>query len=237
MYYIILVIITLYILEVIYELGHFIGAKLNKIKVEEFSIGIGPKIVSKQVKGTIFRFKLLPIGGYVKMSEESNSNEKENAFVNLSAIRKISIILGGVLLTLIIIFILNVASTYKVDNHSVLECVIFSFNKTIYSIGDTYRQFGRIATNDINLRTYISGLFEALAVPTGIVNTEINLLSSIGIILVCINLLPIPALTGGQFWLTLLQGVTKKSIPWKVKFLINIISLMVFAALIIFALI
>lgn len=266
MYYIILAIITLFILEIIYELGHLIGAKLNKVKVEEVSIGMGPKIASKQTKDTIYTFNLIPLGGYTKMPAEDDINESENSFANLSAIRKISIILGGVLLTLLIVFILNVASTYnneysvatinngslsqgldnsflqndkilKVENNSITECVKAGFNKTTYSIGDTYRQFGRIVRKDINLRTYISELFEASGVSTGIINTEINLLRYIGMILVCINILPIPALSGGQFLVTLLEGVTKKSISRKITFSINFISLIVITALIIFALI
>ena len=51
----------------IHELGHFLIAKLFKIKVNEFAIGFGPTIWSKKGKTTKYELKLFPIGGYVNL--------------------------------------------------------------------------------------------------------------------------------------------------------------------------
>jgi regulator of sigma E protease len=59
--------IVLGILVLIHELGHFIMAKLCRVKVEIFSIGFGPRIVGFRYGDTDYRISALPLGGYVKM--------------------------------------------------------------------------------------------------------------------------------------------------------------------------
>jgi len=64
---IVLFAIVLGIMVLIHELGHFIMAKLCKVKVEVFSIGFGPRIVGYRFGDTDYRISALPLGGYVKM--------------------------------------------------------------------------------------------------------------------------------------------------------------------------
>ncbi|MFZ5943670.1 MAG: RIP metalloprotease RseP [Bacillota bacterium] len=65
----------------VHEFGHFIIAKLVGIRVEEFSIGMGPKAFSFQKGETVYSIRILPIGGYVKMSGETGI-EEENEYLN-----------------------------------------------------------------------------------------------------------------------------------------------------------
>ena len=59
-----------------HELGHFVAAKLAGVFVEEFALGMGPKIYSLKKGETLYRINLLPIGGYVRMlGEEGDSND------------------------------------------------------------------------------------------------------------------------------------------------------------------
>ena len=58
-------------LVLIHEGGHFIVAKLCKVKVNEFAIGFGPVIAKKQTKETKYTFRLLPVGGYVSLEGET----------------------------------------------------------------------------------------------------------------------------------------------------------------------
>lgn len=51
----------------IHEGGHFIVAKLCKIRVNEFAIGFGPVIFKKQGKETLFQLRLIPLGGFCNM--------------------------------------------------------------------------------------------------------------------------------------------------------------------------
>ena len=56
-----------------HEFGHFIIARLNKIDVSVFSIGFGPKIFSfKDKRGTDWQFAIIPLGGFVKFSDDNN---------------------------------------------------------------------------------------------------------------------------------------------------------------------
>ncbi|MFM1514374.1 RIP metalloprotease RseP [Helcococcus ovis] len=79
----------------IHEGGHFTGAKLSGIKVNEFSIGMGPSIYSKQGKETLYSLRALPIGGYVMMEGEESDSEDERSYNNSKPWKKFITILAG----------------------------------------------------------------------------------------------------------------------------------------------
>src|SRR5256884_9895256 len=66
---------------ILHEFGPFIVAKLFKIRVETFSVGVGPRLFGRKYGGTDYRVSAIPLGGYVKMGgDESNAPiEGENA--------------------------------------------------------------------------------------------------------------------------------------------------------------
>ena len=63
-----------------HELGHFTLAKLNGIDVQEFAIGMGPTLFSKEYKGTVYAVHLLPIGGFCAMGEDDEETESPGNF-------------------------------------------------------------------------------------------------------------------------------------------------------------
>jgi len=63
--------LVLGIIIVIHELGHFLVAKLFKVKVETFSVGFGPRLVGFRYGETDYRISAFPLGGYVKMAGEN----------------------------------------------------------------------------------------------------------------------------------------------------------------------
>ncbi len=69
-------IVCLGILIFVHELGHFLFAKLFKVRVLKFSLGFGPKILSKTVGDTEYQLSALPLGGYVKMFGENPDEQK-----------------------------------------------------------------------------------------------------------------------------------------------------------------
>ena len=91
-----------------HELGHFLLARKNGVYVEEFSIGMGPTIVSKQGKETKYSIKLLPIGGACMMGEDDVENTDERSFNNKSVWARISVIAAGPIFNFILAFILSV---------------------------------------------------------------------------------------------------------------------------------
>src|SRR5256714_12105562 len=59
---------------VLHEFGHFLVAKLFKIRVETFSVGFGPRLIGRKWGTTDYRISAIPLGGYVKLGgDESNA--------------------------------------------------------------------------------------------------------------------------------------------------------------------
>lgn len=76
-------IILLGLIIFVHELGHFLSAKLMKVRVLKFSLGFGPKLISKKYGDTEYLISSIPLGGYVKMlgeSSEEKLQEEEKAF-------------------------------------------------------------------------------------------------------------------------------------------------------------
>lgn len=111
------------LLIIVHELGHFVMAKVNGIKVEEFAIGMGPKIFSTEGKETKYSIGLFPIGGYVKMMGEEEAVYDERSFSSKSPLRRISVIIAGAFMNFVLAIIIFTAflnnfgySLPKVDN-------------------------------------------------------------------------------------------------------------------------
>ncbi len=86
----------------IHELGHFTFAKLFKVKVNEFALGMGPAIFKKKKGETTYALRLLPIGGYVSMEGEDEESADENAFNRKKVWQKIIIVAAGAIMNLIL---------------------------------------------------------------------------------------------------------------------------------------
>lgn len=85
----------------IHEGGHFLVAKLCKIKVREFAIGFGPIIWKKQGKKTKYVLRLVPLGGFVDLLGEEQAVDEEGSFSNASTGKKIAILLAGGMVNII----------------------------------------------------------------------------------------------------------------------------------------
>ena len=84
-----------------HELGHFLFAKLFKVKVNEFSIGMGPAIFKKKKGETEYAVRILPIGGYVSMEGEDEDSEDQHAFNNKPLWQRMIIVAAGATVNLI----------------------------------------------------------------------------------------------------------------------------------------
>ena len=85
----------------IHEVGHFLVAKLCKVKVNEFAIGFGPTIWKKQGNETKYALRLIPLGGFVSMEGEVESSEQEGSFSKASIPRRIAIVAAGALVNIV----------------------------------------------------------------------------------------------------------------------------------------
>ena len=96
------------VIIMIHECGHFACAKLFKVKVNEFSLGMGPALFKKRKGDTLYAVRLFPIGGYVAMEGEDDASEDDRAFNKKPVWQKMIIVVAGALLNLILGFILMV---------------------------------------------------------------------------------------------------------------------------------
>jgi len=69
-------ILILSLLIVVHEFGHFISARKNGVRVEQFSLGFGPQIFKKKIGDTEYSISLIPLGGFVKMAGDSQTGYK-----------------------------------------------------------------------------------------------------------------------------------------------------------------
>ena len=97
-----------------HELGHFLLAKKNGIDVQEFAIGMGPNLLSREYKGTLYCLKLLPIGGMCVMGEDEEATDDPGNFNNASVWARISVIAAGPIFNFILAFVGAVIITVMV---------------------------------------------------------------------------------------------------------------------------
>lgn len=102
---IIIALIVFSIIVIFHELGHFWLAKANGIKVNEFSLGLGPTIWGVQKGETKYSIKLLPFGGACMMEGEDEESSDERAFGAKSVWARMSVVFAGPLFNFIMAFV------------------------------------------------------------------------------------------------------------------------------------
>lgn len=103
---IIIAVLIFSMIILIHELGHFLLAKKNKITVTEFSLGMGPRLVSTVKGGTRYSVKLLPIGGSCAMLGEDIDDDRPGTFNSASVWGRISVVAAGPIFNFILAYIL-----------------------------------------------------------------------------------------------------------------------------------
>lgn len=101
--YIILAILAFGFLIFIHECGHYVTARIFKVSIKEFAIGMGPKLISKVSKktGIAYSLRALPIGGFVSMVGEDEESSDENAFHKKSVWKRLIITVAGAAVNLL----------------------------------------------------------------------------------------------------------------------------------------
>ena len=120
------IIIALLVFSVIilfHELGHFLLAKRNNIAVTEFSLGMGPRLLSTEKGVTRYSLKLFPIGGSCMMVGEDDDDNTEGSFNNASVWARISVVAAGPIFNFILAFVfaMIITSVVGYDPAKVLQ--------------------------------------------------------------------------------------------------------------------
>lgn len=93
--YIVIAILLFGILIIAHEAGHFTAAKLLGVKVNEFAVGMGPKLLSRQRGETEYSLRAFPVGGFCAMEGEDESSTDKRAFTNQKGWKKLVILVAG----------------------------------------------------------------------------------------------------------------------------------------------
>jgi regulator of sigma E protease len=105
---IVLLILVIGVLTFVHELGHFLAAKLVKAKVEDFSLGFGPKILSKKIRGVTYNIRLFPLGGFVKIlgdgdpTKEKGNKRDKGSLKNKTKLQQMFVMLAGVTMNILL---------------------------------------------------------------------------------------------------------------------------------------
>lgn len=105
---IIVALIVFSVIIIIHELGHFLLAKKNGIVVEEFSLGMGPRLLSFEAGGTRYSWKLLPFGGSCLMLGEDGEDMSEGSFGSRPVGARIAVVAAGPLFNFLLAFVLAI---------------------------------------------------------------------------------------------------------------------------------
>lgn len=135
-------IVTLLVLVVIHELGHFLAARKFNIKVEEFGFGIPPRVFGKKFGETLFSLNLLPLGGFVKLLGEDEVDKKalenKRSFAAQTVGKRITVAIAGVVMNLILAWILFyvflAGKGFKIELPMIIEHQFIGANQTVESL-------------------------------------------------------------------------------------------------------
>lgn len=229
---IVIAIIILNLLIGVHELGHFLAAKFCKVNVEEFSLGMGPKIFSKKINETTYSIRWILLGGFVKMDEEG--------YINAKWIHQVLIIISGVLFNFIfaVIGVWIYICLSETINVGFFTGIILGVKISINMVVEIFRTLiDLFKSADTNAFSGPVGVVDAVStyVEMGVIKA-VEIFSVLNINLFVMNLLPIPMLDGGQIVLATIKKIFRKKEMPTFEIIWNIVGLIIVGAIFVFAL-
>lgn len=224
------IIFILGFLVLIHETGHFIVARLCKVKVKEFAIGFGPTIWRKQGKETKYALRLIPLGGFVNMEGEEERSEEEGSFSKASIPKRIAIVAAGGAVNIIFAII-----TYTI----LMTVVIGNFKAALSYAGDfvfsIVESLKLLFSGGVSVDQLMGpvGISEVVAQTNGIAEF-VYILAVISLSLGVTNLLPFPPLDGGKIFLLLIEAIRRKPLKESTEVKIQMIGFMILITLSVF---
>jgi regulator of sigma E protease len=130
--------VLLGILIIFHEFGHFLFAKKAGIRVDEFSIGFGPKIIQKKKGETTYKVCLIPLGGYVKLAgmDPGEVSGSPDEFASKSAIAKTGTVLAGPIFSCLLSLLLFIGMYLFFGIQTIPTTVVKSASSGLLQTGD-----------------------------------------------------------------------------------------------------
>lgn len=154
---IIIAIVIFGIIVTVHEFGHFICAKLSGIKVLEFSVGMGPKIIQRQKGETMYSLRILPVGGYCAMEGEDSTDEDPRSFRNAKLWKRMIVLVAGAFMNFVLGFCVLIPMVSMMDDVPTTTISGFTGIKNDENLAAGFRcrtiawRFGkRLSVTDIN---------------------------------------------------------------------------------------
>jgi regulator of sigma E protease len=162
-----LIVPILAVLVTVHEFGHFLTARFFGVAVEEFGIGLPPRIVGRRWKGTLWSLNAIPLGGFARMKDENTSGDAADSFQTKPAFARAIILIAGIVFNFIfaallfaIIFAVHGAPSDK-ETVSIGEVVAGTPAQAAgWQAGD---QFLRIGGRDITTQQDLADAIKAAA--------------------------------------------------------------------------
>ena len=236
------IIFLLGFLVFIHEGGHFLVAKLCKVKVNEFAIWFGKILWQKQGKETKYSLRMIPLGGFCNMEGEEEESDAPGSFSKASVWKRIAIVLAGatvnIVFGILVYFILvSTVGIQFVDptRDTIANRIYYGAQNTgkfITSIFDSIKMLftGGLQTDQM---VGIVGISEVVVKTNGIIN-YLNLLAVISVSLGVTNLLPIPALDGGKILILIIEIIRRKPMKMETEAKIQMLGFSILIALSLF---
>ena len=200
------IVIILGFLVLIHETGHFLVARLCKVKVNEFAIGFGPVIWQKETTRTKYALRLIPLGGFVSMLGEEERSDEEGSFSKASIPKRIAIVAaeGGVNIIFAIILYIILA-TIITGNFGI---AISGAGNFIMAMVESIKMIftGGVTVNDLMGPI---GISEVVA-QTSTTIDFFYIMALISMSLGVTNLLPFPPLDGGKILIYIIEAIRRK---------------------------
>ncbi|MBQ1524005.1 MAG: site-2 protease family protein [Firmicutes bacterium] len=224
---------------IIHEFGHFISARILGVKVNEFSMGMGPAIWKKQKGETLYAVRLFPVGGYCALEGEDEDGDGKDtdprSFVNQSYPNKILILMAGSFMNLVfcVTIMIIVYMCLKVGPLRAVNLALGTTGMVITSIFSGLKMLlsGAATGDDVMGIVGIAGVVSEQA-KLGALDVS-YLMAILSANLAVMNMLPIPALDGGRILLTVIRWITGGRLSGKAEAIINAVGMVLLVVLMI----
>ena len=238
------------LLITVHEGGHCLVAKMLGVRVNEFSVGMGPLLKQTEKNGTMYSFRLIPIGGYCALEgefgEDMTDEEIENyvdtdptAFVNQSFWKQTAILVAGSAVNFIVGFLLFII-IYSIVAHGQVgfgRILQVSWQECFAMVKGIFEFLGGIfsGTSSVDDVSGIVGIVSMMAESAnyGLINV-VYLVALISVNLSIMNMLPIPGLDGGRIFVSIFRELSGGKLSQKAENIINGIGIGLLLILIVF---
>ena len=231
------------VLILVHEAGHCVAAKLCRVQVNEFWLGMGPTLFSRKVGETLYCLKLFPIGGACVMEGEDlleGESASLRSFPRAKRWKRFIILAAGVLMNFLVGYLIMLV-LYYVSNPGVpfLRVAGAALAHTSDYAQLVWRSLYELVTGSVGM--------DQLSGPVGVTGAMMDMVVNYGfkqyaamvafisVNLGVMNLLPIPGLDGGRILFLLIEAVRRKPMRQEVEGYINAAFMIALFAVIIYA--